>query len=109
MFSNYRNDEIYIYSEMFKALSNPHRLLLFLRLLECCEKPKVCDPKRGYCACIGELGEDLGIALSTLSHHINELRKAGLIRMERDGKRILCSIERDVVMKIGELFHFSKK
>ncbi|MHA1112904.1 MAG: ArsR/SmtB family transcription factor [Alphaproteobacteria bacterium] len=79
-------------SQMFKALSNPHRLRLFLRLADCCQ---------GVCAgtgaevrrCVGDLGADVGIAPSTLSHHLKELRRAGLIRMERNGQRVECWTE----------------
>lgn len=79
-------------AQMFKALANPHRLRLFLRLADCCD---------GVCAgteaemrrCVGDLGADLGIAPSTLSHHLKELRRAGLIRMERNGQRVECWTE----------------
>jgi len=56
------------------------------------------------CACVGELGKDLGIAPSTLSHHIKELRRAGLIRMERRGQKIDCWIDPATLKALKEFF-----
>lgn len=39
---------------------------------------------------IGELGERVGIAGSTLTHHMKILAQAGLARQVRDGRRIIC-------------------
>lgn len=52
---------------------------------------------------VGELGKDIEIAPSTLSHHLKELNHAGLIMMERKGQHIECWINTDVV---GDLFEF---
>ncbi len=85
------------FAEIFKALSNPNRLKIFLRLISCCQPGTVTsiNPNTGAqgCACVGELGQDLGIVTSTISHHIKELRQAGLIRMERRGQKIECFID----------------
>lgn len=80
---------------MFGALSNPHRLVLFARLLSCCAPGTVCSfgSLKDARACVGDLGKDMGIAPSTLSHHIKELRVAGLIRVERKGRRVECCVE----------------
>ena len=67
---------------MFKALSNPNRLKIFMRLTSCCLPGTVTSINPGTgeagCACVGELGQDLDIVPSTISHHIKELRQAGL-------------------------------
>ncbi len=77
-----------------KALGHPHRLRIYLRLIECCGAGSCCDTtEEQYAACVGELGANLGIAPSTLSHHFRELRQAGLIRMERNGQRIECGVD----------------
>jgi SAM-dependent methyltransferase len=52
-------------------------------------------------ACVGELGQDLGIVGSTISHHIKELRRAGLIRRERQGQKIVCWIDPQPVFCFG--------
>jgi len=88
---------------MFKALSNPHRLELFARLMNCCEPGTRCgvDGKR---FCVGELGEGLEIAPSTLSHHLKELNRAGLIQMERRGKNVECWLEPAVLTQLSQFF-----
>lgn len=89
----------------FGALSNPHRLEAFLRLLNCCPPGTACSIDSGDMAlCVGELGKGLGIAPSTLSHHIKELRTAGLISVTRRGKNIECRVEPGRVAELAALF-----
>jgi DNA-binding transcriptional ArsR family regulator len=80
-------------AEMFKALSNPHRVAIFQRLISCCVPGTEWSPDEGGSECVGDLGRDLGIAPSTVSHHIKELRRAGLIHVERQGRKIECRIK----------------
>ena len=75
----------------FKALAHPHRLKLLHRLMAGPRPAAACRASR-VCSCVGELGQDLGIAPSTVSHHLKELHGAGLIRMARQGQRIECSV-----------------
>ena len=91
--SNYRTKDTERFAEMFKALSNPNRLTIFLRLASCCALGDSCSTDTEPCECVGELGRDLGIAPSTVSHHIKELHRAGLIRIERRGQNVECSAE----------------
>ena len=56
------------------------------------------------CACVGELGQDLGIVASTISHHIKELRQAGLIRMERRGQKMECWIDPETLSALRDFF-----
>ena len=39
---------------------------------------------------IGELGKRTGVTGSTLTHHMKLLLAAGLVRQEKDGRRIIC-------------------
>ncbi len=92
-------------AEMFKALSNPHRLALFHRLMTCCEPGTRCQADREVRFCVGDLGQDLDIAPSTLSHHLKELNRAGLIEMQRNGKHVECWVEPGVLERIGRYFN----
>ncbi len=102
--SNYRNVNAKEMADSFKALSNPNRLQIFQRLLSCCEPGTACsaDTVNGFC--VGELGEDLAVAPSTLSHHIKELQHAGLIKTQRRGKNIECFVDADKVRLLNDFF-----
>ncbi len=83
---------------MFKALGDPTRLRIFTFLRACCcpvaiEETGDVRPVLG--ASVGEVccqvtGSDR--ITSTISFHLKALRQAGLIRMERRGKQMICSI-----------------
>jgi ArsR family transcriptional regulator len=51
-----------------------------------------------------ELGEGLGISPSTISHHVRELRLAGLIQQERKGREIVCCVDAATVDQIVTFF-----
>lgn len=102
--SNYRNADIQKLTDMFKALSNRNRLSIFMRLVLCCAEGTRWDVSPKGCACVGELGKDLGIASSTVSHHIKELHRAGLIRTQRAGQQIQCWIEPGTLRYLAEFF-----
>ncbi len=106
--SNLRDNNTEKFAGMFKALSNPNRLKIFLRLISCCSPKVVSDirstPEPENCACVGELGQDLGIVASTISHHIKELRQAGLIRMERRGQKMECWIDPETIAALQGFF-----
>jgi ArsR family transcriptional regulator len=106
--SKYRDKDIEEFAEIFKALSNPNRLRIFLRLVSCCAPGTRAsmDSNMGFeqCACVGELGQDLGIVASTISHHIKELRRAGLIRVERRGQKIECWIDPKTIEALQGFF-----
>ena len=105
---NNQDKDIQKFAEIFKALSNPNRLKIFLRLISCCQPGAPTTIKESVepeaCARVGELGQDLGIVPSTISHHIKELRQAGLIRMERNGQKIECSMDPETLAALQEFF-----
>jgi len=45
----------------------------------------------------GEIGAACGIPASTLSHHLNQLRHAGLIERRREARSLLYSARLDVM------------
>ncbi len=91
-------------AEAFKALSNPHRLEIFLTLAACCAPGSSRETPAVLQKCVGELGEGLGIAPSTVSHHIKELRQAGLIRVERRGQNLNCWVEPETMRSLERFF-----
>lgn len=105
--SNYRNIEVNEIALSFKALSNPNRLQIFQRLLSCCEPGTACSTETVNGFCVGELGENLAVAPSTLSHHIKELQHAGLIKTRRRGKNIECFVDADKVRLLKDFFAVS--
>lgn len=67
-------------SELLKALSNRHRLLILCQLI---------DGEKS----VGQLAEFLGIRDSTVSQHLALLRRDRLIAGRRDGQTIWYRIE----------------
>ena len=103
--SNNRGKKIEQFSEVFKALSNRHRLKILVRLADCCGPNTACDvDSEQMRACVGQLGKDLGIVPSTVSHHIKELHRSGLIRMERNGQKIHCWVDIETVQSLSKFF-----
>lgn len=103
--SNYEIDATDRLAVMFKALSNPQRLRLFIKLMNACptgECPRVSQAEMRRC--VGDLGKDLGVAASTVSHHLKELRQAGLMQVERRGKMIECWVNEDAVGQLAAFF-----
>ncbi len=94
------------FAELFKALSNANRLKIFQRLASCCKPGTVSVIDACETACVGELGRELDIVPSTVSHHIKELRQAGLIRTRRRGQKIECWVDPDVVEQLKNFFTF---
>jgi ArsR family transcriptional regulator len=54
--------------------------------------------------CVGEIGRDLSVSPSTVSHHLKELRDAGLIRAQRRGQKIECWVDPDVLNELAQFF-----
>ena len=74
-------------SELLKALSNRHRLLIICQLI---------DGERS----VGELAEFLNLRDSTVSQHLALLRKDGLVAARRDAQTIYYSIASDPAREV---------
>jgi len=71
---------------IFKALSNENRMAIFEQIRAGHGRGQVgADNRLSVCS----VAEKFNISLSTISHHIKELRTAGLVRCEREGQSIL--------------------
>lgn len=91
---------------MLKALSNPNRLKVFLELADCCRPGTGCtlESEEAMGRYVGELAESVDIAPSTLSHHLKELNRAGLLVMNRQGQRVQCCVVPDAIERLIRFF-----
>lgn len=102
--SNNRTVDISQFSEIFKALSNPYRLKIFMRLTCCAGQMQDASSNDQICECVGTLGEDLAISPSTVSHHLKELSHSGLIIMTRRGQNVECQVNPEVLKSLTNFF-----
>jgi DNA-binding transcriptional ArsR family regulator len=71
----------YQQTQLFKALAHPSRL----RILNILSRRTLC---------VRDLRTVLGLSQPFLSRHLACLRKANLVRTQRDGAQVVCSLER---------------
>ena len=102
--SNYRTENPEQLVDIFKALANGHRLKIYNILTSCCTPGSNCATDEVFSCCVGDLDSQLDIAPSTLSHHLKELNRAGLIDMKRDGKQVICSVNTDMMQQLQDIF-----
>ena len=83
-------------SKVFKALGDPTRLAIFELVRDCnsdgCSDDQVSDN-------LTEIAERFGLSLSTVSHHVKELRNSGLITCEKRGQRLHCWVDPEVLQR----------
>ncbi len=87
------------HSRVFKALSNPNRLEIFFSIYhngEAVSEIKSC--------LLSELTGQFKIGAPTISHHLKELVKAGLIQTEKQGKFLVCKVNEEKIEQIRALF-----
>src|SRR5687768_16300139 len=91
---------------VFKALGDPTRLGIF-QILRCCsglcsgvEVDDEGQVRPAGSLSVGEVCCRFGGSMSTISHHLYELRLAGLIRTEKRGRWIYCSVEPEALARI---------
>lgn len=77
-------------AELAKALSHPARIAILRTLAE-----------KNMCIC-GEIVEVLPLAQSTVSQHLKELTKAGLVSGEIDGVRSCYCINWDALNEFAD-------
>jgi len=75
-------------ARLFKALGDENRLRILAALAD-----------RTYCVC--DLAKRLGMPQPTLSHHLKILRETGLVKGEKDGQWIYCSLNSEVFEEYG--------
>ena len=87
-------DDVDKLARMFRALSNPNRLRLFMNLLDE-SKLDLAKGRIHDCFLVKLLGGLGDIGAPTVSHHVKELADAGLIHTQREGKQLICSVDPD--------------
>src|SRR5579862_1732343 len=68
-------EEITRFADMFSAMGTGPRLRIMRILLSAHPEGMV----------VGDIGAELGIASSTLSHHLEKLKNEGLVKVRREG------------------------
>lgn len=86
-------------AKIFKALSNPNRLELYLKIAEAHEA----SFETGGECCVADIISCLNIGAPTISHHIKELANADLIITEKRGKFLLCRINEQLVAEVSKM------
>ena len=100
-------DDLEKRAAMFRALGDPTRLRIFEFLRSCCCPVEVDDTGEVRAAQGPTAGEicchitGIERVTSTISFHLKELRQAGLIEVERRGKHLLHSVNRDSVSMLA--------
>ncbi len=79
--------------ELFEAFSDPARLKIVELLQE-----KDMTPS--------EMAKELGLSKPTISHHLNVLKKAGVVDFYKKGKHLLYTLELSV---FDEIIKFAMK
>ena len=78
--------------EAFKALSHLTRLQVFFVLVRAKDEVSV-----------GEIQDAVGVPGPTLSHHLDVLRRAGLIESRKEERYIYYSVQRETVTALVRL------
>ena len=92
-------------AKVFKALSNPNRLELYLKIVENQET----SYKTGCECLISDIAKSLNIGPPTISHHLKELANAELIFTERKGKYLVAKVNEEMIDEVNELLKLHKK
>jgi ArsR family transcriptional regulator len=93
---------------IFKALADPTRICIIEYLRSCCptvsveedsgEVRPLTGPTLGE-VCCRITGADK--ITSNISRHLKELRQAGLITVERQGKSAICALNRQAIAELA--------
>ncbi|MBX3117518.1 MAG: helix-turn-helix transcriptional regulator [Fimbriimonadaceae bacterium] len=97
-------DETTSQAKALKALGDPTRLRI-IQFLGCCPQCNVidedgsCGPTASEVCCTITGAEKIN---STISHHLHELKGAGLIEIERKGKSMICTLNKEALAQLGQ-------
>ena len=92
-------------AKVFKSLSNPNRLELYLQIVKAQE-----SSYKSGCEClISDIAKSLKIGAPTISHHLKELTNPELIFTERKGKFVVARFNEVMVNEAKELLQIHQK
>ncbi len=83
-------DEITRFADMFSAMGAGPRLRIMRLLLSAHPEGMV----------VGDIGQELGIAASTLSHHLDKLKNEGLVKVKREGTYLWYSANTEALQEL---------
>lgn len=89
-------------AKVFKALSDPTRLAIY-EIIRAGGGGTYSDEEVENS--ISEIAAHFDVSLSTVSHHIKELRNADLIRCEKRGQTVYCSPNPEVLEEVERFAH----
>jgi len=86
-----------------KALGDPTRLkileLLKTRGRSCCQL--ISRDEKGLCAC--DIEQAVGLSQAAVSHHMGQLRRAGLVNAEKRGRWVYYSRNESAIAGLADL------
>jgi len=84
-------------ADVFRALADPSRLAIFELVRERGSNVHTVEEAENS---ISKIAREFDLSLSTVSHHLKELRQAGLIRCEKRGQTVYCTPVPEALEKI---------
>src|SRR5579871_1565605 len=83
-------EEIVRFADMFSAMGTGPRLRIMRTLLSAHPDGMI----------VGEIGGELGIPPSTLSHHLDKLKNEGLVKVRREGTYLWYSAHTEALQEL---------
>jgi ArsR family transcriptional regulator, arsenate/arsenite/antimonite-responsive transcriptional repressor len=84
------SEDVSRYADMLAAMGTEPRLRIMRLLLSAHPEGLV----------VGDIGDELGIAGSTLSHHLDKLKNEGLVSVKRNGTFLRYSANADTLQEL---------
>jgi ArsR family transcriptional regulator len=88
-------------ARIFKALSDANRLAILQLIRQRCG-PECKLPVAETGNSVSEIAAQFDLSLSTVSHHLKELKNAGLIHCHKRGQWVHCAPNEEALKRIGD-------
>ena len=90
MGARYSSEQVAKFADMFSAMGTGPRLRIMRLLLSAHPEGMV----------VNEIGSELGIPASTLSHHLEKLKNEDLVKVRREGTYLWYSANAEVLQEL---------